>query len=138
MRSKCKPYKGVRAMVFNANFNNISVISWQSVLLVEETGVSGKFYILSFLIQNIISNVFIFSLISQSDIVSINKFTLILINYRCDIKHAMMSSIKIVTSVMKVLTYIITSTIILSYQILAIYIVIVSVLNFKNCCYSIL
>jgi hypothetical protein len=24
--------------VFNATFNNISVISWQSVLLVEETG----------------------------------------------------------------------------------------------------
>ena len=28
---------GVRVMVFNATFNNISVISWQSVLLVEET-----------------------------------------------------------------------------------------------------
>jgi hypothetical protein len=28
--------------VFNATFNNISVISWQSVLLVEETGVSGE------------------------------------------------------------------------------------------------
>jgi len=26
-------------MVFNATFNNISVITWQSVLLVEETGV---------------------------------------------------------------------------------------------------
>jgi hypothetical protein len=26
------------AMVFNATFNNLSVISWQSVLLVEETG----------------------------------------------------------------------------------------------------
>ena len=26
-------------MVFNSTFNNISVISWQSVLLVEETGV---------------------------------------------------------------------------------------------------
>jgi hypothetical protein len=25
-------------LVFNATFNNISVISWQSVLLVEETG----------------------------------------------------------------------------------------------------
>jgi hypothetical protein len=30
-----------RIMVFNATFNNISVISWQSVLLVEETGVLG-------------------------------------------------------------------------------------------------
>jgi len=26
-------------MVFNANFNNISVISWRSILLMEETGV---------------------------------------------------------------------------------------------------
>jgi hypothetical protein len=25
-------------MVFNVNFNNISVISWRSVLLVEQTG----------------------------------------------------------------------------------------------------
>ena len=30
------------AMVFNATFNNISVISWWSVLLVEETGVPVK------------------------------------------------------------------------------------------------
>jgi hypothetical protein len=29
----------VRVMVFNATFKNISVISWQSVLLVEESGV---------------------------------------------------------------------------------------------------
>ena len=29
-------------MVFNANFNNISVISWRSVLLMEETGVHGE------------------------------------------------------------------------------------------------
>jgi hypothetical protein len=32
----------VRVMVFNATFNNISAISWQSVLLVEETRVSGE------------------------------------------------------------------------------------------------
>jgi len=32
----------VRVMVLNATFNNISVISWRSVLLVEEIGVSGK------------------------------------------------------------------------------------------------
>jgi hypothetical protein len=32
-------YFGVRVRVFNATFNNISVLSWQSVLLVEETGV---------------------------------------------------------------------------------------------------
>jgi hypothetical protein len=32
---KCR----VRVLVFNATFNNISVISWRPVLLVEETGV---------------------------------------------------------------------------------------------------
>ena len=30
------------AMAFNVTFNNISVISWRSVLLVEETGVLGE------------------------------------------------------------------------------------------------
>jgi hypothetical protein len=29
-------------MVFNANFNNISAMSWQSALLEEETGVPGE------------------------------------------------------------------------------------------------
>jgi hypothetical protein len=29
-------------MVFNATFNNISVISWQSVLLIEEIRVPGE------------------------------------------------------------------------------------------------
>jgi len=29
-------------MVFHATFNNISLISWQSVLLVEETRVPGE------------------------------------------------------------------------------------------------
>ena len=32
----------VRGMVFNATFNNISVIWWRSILLVEETGVPGE------------------------------------------------------------------------------------------------
>ena len=32
----------VRAMMFNATFNNISVISWWAVLLVEESGVPGE------------------------------------------------------------------------------------------------
>jgi hypothetical protein len=35
-------WNGVRVMVFNATFNNISVISWRSVLLVEETEVPGE------------------------------------------------------------------------------------------------
>jgi hypothetical protein len=34
--------KGVLVMVFNATFDNISAISWRSVLLVEETGVPGE------------------------------------------------------------------------------------------------
>jgi hypothetical protein len=33
---------GVRVMVFNTTFNNMSVISCQSVLLVEKTGVPGE------------------------------------------------------------------------------------------------
>ena len=32
----------VTCMVFNATFNNISVISWRSVLLVEEIGIPGE------------------------------------------------------------------------------------------------
>ena len=45
-RALCNPnddiyYDRVRVMVFNATFNNISVISWRSVLL-EEIGVPGK------------------------------------------------------------------------------------------------
>jgi hypothetical protein len=35
----CRYY---RFIVFNATFNNISVISWRSVLFVEETGVPGE------------------------------------------------------------------------------------------------
>jgi hypothetical protein len=35
-------YITVRVMKLNATFNNISVISWQSVLLVEETEVPGE------------------------------------------------------------------------------------------------
>ena len=35
----CYESSRVRAMVFNTNFKNISAISWQSVLFVEETGV---------------------------------------------------------------------------------------------------
>jgi len=32
----------VRVLVFNFIFNNVSVISWQSVLLMEETRVPGE------------------------------------------------------------------------------------------------
>jgi hypothetical protein len=36
------PIEETRVMVFNATFNDISVISWLSVLLVDETGVSRE------------------------------------------------------------------------------------------------
>jgi len=32
----------VRVMVFNTTFNNILAISWQSAVMVEETGVPGE------------------------------------------------------------------------------------------------
>ena len=34
--------EGVWVMLFNVTFNNISAISWRSVLLVQETGVLGE------------------------------------------------------------------------------------------------
>ena len=40
--SICSSFQGLWAMVFNATFNNISVITWLSVLLVEETRVHGE------------------------------------------------------------------------------------------------
>ena len=39
---KTVPNIWFRSMVFNATINNISVILWQSVALVEETRVPGK------------------------------------------------------------------------------------------------
>ena len=43
---------GFGFVVFNATFNNISVISWQSVLFVEETAVPEKTTSLSQVIDN--------------------------------------------------------------------------------------
>jgi len=40
--NSCLLYVGVRFMVCNVTFNNISVISWKSVLLVEETEVPDQ------------------------------------------------------------------------------------------------
>ena len=39
---KTNPLLILRVMVLNAIFKNISVISWRSALLVEETGVPGE------------------------------------------------------------------------------------------------
>ena len=36
--------KGIRVMVFNTTFNTISVLLWQLVLLVDDTGVPGENY----------------------------------------------------------------------------------------------
>ena len=38
----CLVGEGGGAMVFNTTFSNISVISWRSVVLVEEIGVPGE------------------------------------------------------------------------------------------------
>ena len=38
----CCLIRGLGILVFNATFNNVSVILWQSVLLVEETGVARE------------------------------------------------------------------------------------------------
>ena len=40
--SLCLKDIGVRVIVFNDTFNNISTVSWRSVFLVKETGVPGK------------------------------------------------------------------------------------------------
>jgi hypothetical protein len=37
---------GLEILVLNATFNNISVISWRPVLLVEETGITGESHLL--------------------------------------------------------------------------------------------
>ena len=34
--------KGVRVMMFNATFNNILLISWRSVVMVEEIQIPGE------------------------------------------------------------------------------------------------
>jgi hypothetical protein len=38
----------VRVMVSNATFNNISVLSWRSVLLAEKTSISGEYWKLEY------------------------------------------------------------------------------------------
>ena len=50
----------VRVMVVNATFNNISVISWWSVLLVDETGVPGKNHRPAFIEMNKSDNLWIY------------------------------------------------------------------------------
>ena len=44
----CTDIGYVKFMIFNATFNNISVISWRSVLLVEETGVPRENHVLTY------------------------------------------------------------------------------------------
>ena len=60
-------FQWVMVMVFNATFNNISVISWMSVLLVEETGVHEKTTHLSQWVLFIIINIFFSTLLNDSD-----------------------------------------------------------------------
>jgi hypothetical protein len=39
--NQCNSFRESLVLVFNPTFNNISIISWRSVLLMEDTGVSG-------------------------------------------------------------------------------------------------
>jgi hypothetical protein len=41
-------------MVFNATFNNISAISWRSVLLVEETGIPREIHRVGFELKTLV------------------------------------------------------------------------------------
>jgi len=88
-------------------------------------------YMCSSEIRCVFGNCDIFPLILLSDIVSINKLTVILKNIgKCDVKHIMTLPIKRITSVLKVLTYIITN--IKAHPIrLSVIIVIMSVSTFK-------
>ena len=91
-------------------------------------------YMCSSEIRCVFVNCDIFPLILLSDIVSINKLTVILKNIgKCDVKHIMTLPIKRITSVLKVLTYIITN--IKAHPVgLSVIIVIMSV---SNLCYFI-
>ena len=42
VRQSIKNRVSIRVMVFNTTLNNISVILWQSVLLMEESGLPGE------------------------------------------------------------------------------------------------
>jgi hypothetical protein len=52
-QESCEPVIERWVVVFNATFNNISVISWRSILLVEETGVLGENHSLSQVIDKL-------------------------------------------------------------------------------------
>jgi hypothetical protein len=63
-------------MVFNATFNNISVISWRSVLLVKEVGVTGENH------QTVPSHFFFFTFLAVLQTLSHNLVHLALIEIR--------------------------------------------------------
>jgi hypothetical protein len=65
-------------LALNATFNNISVISWQSVLLVEETGVPGeKHWPVAYLLTNLIIKCWIYKFYIWQNII----FTTIQYNF---------------------------------------------------------
>jgi hypothetical protein len=67
-------------LVFNATFNNISVISWQSVLLVEETGVPGENYRPVTSHWQILSHNVVSSTPHLSGIRTLNELVLVVVN----------------------------------------------------------
>jgi len=50
-------YSGIGLWVVNASFNNISAISWWSVLLVGEFGVPGENYLMLYLVHLVMNEI---------------------------------------------------------------------------------
>jgi hypothetical protein len=67
-------------LVFNTTFNNISVISWLSVLLVEETGVPGENYRPGASHWQILSHNVVSSTPHLSGIRTLNELVLVVVN----------------------------------------------------------
>ena len=86
-------FERVRVMMFNATFNNISVISWcRSVLLVKETGELGENHrpatplFSNFLFTNLFSITFLYFFINSSLFPYFNLFVSIFIQSYVNIK----------------------------------------------------
>jgi hypothetical protein len=74
---------GVRVMVFNTTFNNISAISWWSMLLVKETGVPCRKSLTNLITYSCIEYISRDEYIDSSDEckVALEKFMFEFINY---------------------------------------------------------
>ena len=62
-------------MLFNATFNNISVISWRSVIVSEETGVPGENHLPVASHQQTLSHYNVISIIPRLDGIRTRNFS---------------------------------------------------------------